>query len=83
MLDRIARIALGWNDWKRAFIGDLLPDPGAGIGFVGNNSQRHTLPVNEGIEHLAVMNITAGNRQSERPAVLVYSCVNLTCAAAA
>ena len=83
MLEWVACVALGWNDSQGAFIGDLLPDPGAGVGFVGNNGQRHMLPVDEGIEHLAVVNIASRNRQSQRPAMLIYSRVNLTCAAAA
>ena len=36
MGDGMARIALGWNHAYGSFIGDLLPDFGAAVSFVGN-----------------------------------------------
>lgn len=80
---RFSGIRLGGNDRKRSFIGDLASYPVGCVSLVCDDGEWLGSPAGEGIEHLAVMELTAGNLQSERPSVFVYGRVNLTCAAAA
>lgn len=72
-----------WNNCQRAFIFNLSPDFGTAIRLVCNNSQRFSLPIRESIKHLAIMHLTSWNNQSQRSAMLIYSRMNLVCAASA
>ena len=83
MCDRFSRIALGWNDRKCAFIGNLLPDPGAAVGLVGDDGEWFPVPIQKGTHHLAVMQLATADLQPQWPSFFIYSRVNLACAAAA
>lgn len=82
MWDRLSLVAFRWNDGQRPFVGNLLPDLAAAVGFVGDDGERRSVPIQKGVHHLAVMQLAAGYSQSQRSAFGVYSRVNLTCAAA-
>ena len=83
MGDRLSRIALGWNDGQRTFVGNLLPDLVAAIGLVGNNGERLHVPIEKGIHHLAVVQLAAADFQPQWPSIFIYSRVNLARATAA
>ncbi len=87
MGDRIASIALGWHDAKRSFVCDLLSDLIAAIGFVGNDGEWWGewwfLPVQKGVHHLAIMQLSARYGEAQRSSVRIYSGMNLGCAASA
>ena len=76
-------VTLGWDHSQRTLIGDLLPDFCTAICLVSNDGEWRNFPIKEGIDHLAVMQLTAADFQSKRASFGVYSRVNLTCATAA
>lgn len=61
--NRFTGIRLCRNDGKRTIVGNLTPDPIGRVGLVGDDGERLCLPAREGVEHLAVMELTTGNLQ--------------------
>ena len=59
MRDRVADVVFSWNNAQCAFICDMFPDFGAALSLVGNDGGRRFVPVQKGIHHMAVMDITA------------------------
>jgi len=53
--DRLASIALGWNDSQCPFVGNLLSDIAAAIGFVCNDGERWNVPIQKRIHHLTIV----------------------------
>jgi hypothetical protein len=62
--DRFSRIALRRNDGDGTFIGNLLPDLAAAVGFVGNNGEWLIVPVEKCIHHLAIVQISTAYFQA-------------------
>lgn len=79
----LSGIGLGGNDGQGRFIGNLLADFGAAIGFVGNDGQRLLLPIQKRVHHLAVVQLATADFEAQGPAFFVYGDVNLACAATA
>ena len=52
-------VAFRGDDGDCGFVGDLLPDLAAAIGFVRDDGQRRCFPVEEDIHHLAIVDLTA------------------------
>ena len=65
--DRIALVTFRGNDGEGPFIRDLLSDFLTAIGFVSNDGERWEFPVEKGIHHLAIMDLSAGYIQSQWP----------------
>jgi hypothetical protein len=78
-----AGIALCGDDGERALVGNLLPDLAAAVSLVGNDGEWLFLPVEEGVDHLAVVDLATADLEAQRAALFVYSRVNLACATAA
>ena len=83
MRGRISGITLCRNDAQSAFFCDLPPDRSAAIGFIGDDRERGLFPVQKGMHHLTVVNISARYSQTQGAAIGVYSSVNFACATSA
>ncbi len=59
----LSRIAFWWDDGKCAFIGNLLPDPGAAVSLVGDDGEWFPVPIQKGTHHLAVMQLATADLQ--------------------
>jgi len=73
-------IAFRGDNGKGTFVSNVLPDLGATIGFIGDESQRWAFPIEKSMHQLAIMNMAATDSEPDRSAFLVYSRMNLTCA---
>ena len=63
MGDWLSRMALGWNHSHCTFIGNLLSDLVAAIGFVSNDGEGLFVPIQKGTHHLAVMQLATADLQ--------------------
>ena len=79
----MARIALGWNHPYGSFIGELLPDFGAAVSFVGKDGAWRCFPVQKDIHHLTIVHMSTRDCEAQRPALGIYSRMNLGGATAA
>lgn len=64
MGDGLSRIAFCGNDSQRTFIGNLLPDLAAAVSLVGNDSEWLVLPIEKGIHHLAIVQVSTTDFQA-------------------
>ena len=83
MCNGVSFIAFRRDHGHGTFVGDLLPYLAAAIGFVGNDGEGRVPPMEESLNHLAVMGLATTDLQPKRSALVVYGDVNLTCATAA
>ena len=81
MRDRFSGVAFGWNDAQCALIGDLPSDFGTAVSFVGDDGERRLIPVQKGVHHLAIMNISARNSEPQGTTTRIYSGMNFARAA--
>ncbi len=74
-------VDLRWNDRESALIGDGLSDRARVIGFVGDDRQRRSRPVQQVRQNLAIMNLAAGDNKTPGAAMLIDYGVNFARAA--